>query len=581
MEELGSLAVRNEELLADRDEDAAIIKRLDGEVQEYKRRWEATKTDLRNLKGKWMREAQSAPAPDPATTATSVMFVSRPATEDHMPASADGNIADIHVTQFQNAIDSLLQAARYVHYKRSISSFLITISNRSSQPSSVLSAMKEVVVAISEISEDVKAFERDPNFHADDTKLESLKHQSSATLNNLMSAARSHATSSGLSPISLIDAAAGHVSTNVVDLIKLLKIRKTVKPSLSSASIGRRSFSEMHEARRRSSGALQTLNTTSSMASGNDSDDDQSDDRPHDGLLSPSRALHHAEQLQPSGQTVAYESSPKPSYKGSPQRQARSGSGVSFASSVGQRSDAFDLERKASIAGLKAHNVASAISTESPMHRPQVKEVEEADPVETVLPPLPGRPGLVTRLPPGSVQAPPIDTSARQEFSSDTTATTPSFFAGQPSPAREEWDNVKVSRQRRAMSLQLLTLFVFPFQPYLSQQSSALVNAIQQLLAEIRNGSNPAAAVNSNSGLSEYLSQVIAISSSIVAVSSKALPVQHAAEGQPLLDDMMNATERLSEHQNSTDFSKHVRQAIASAAFGMAKSLRALMKLNA
>lgn len=61
MEELGSLAVRNEELLADRDEDAAIIKRLDGEVQEYKRRWEATKTDLRNLKGKWMREAQSAP----------------------------------------------------------------------------------------------------------------------------------------------------------------------------------------------------------------------------------------------------------------------------------------------------------------------------------------------------------------------------------------------------------------------------------------------------------------------------------------------------------------------------------------
>lgn len=74
---------------------------------------------------------------------------------------------------------------------------------------------------------------------------------------------------------------------------------------------------------------------------------------------------------------------------------------------------------------------------------------------------------------------------------------------------------------------------------------------------------------------------MIAISSSIVAVSSKAIPAQHAAEGQPLLDDMMNATERLSEHQNSTDFSKHVRQAIASAAFGMAKSLRALMKLNA
>lgn len=58
MEELGSLAVRNEELLADRDEDAAIIKRLDAEVQDYKRRWEATKTDLRNLKGMCMGNAR-------------------------------------------------------------------------------------------------------------------------------------------------------------------------------------------------------------------------------------------------------------------------------------------------------------------------------------------------------------------------------------------------------------------------------------------------------------------------------------------------------------------------------------------
>lgn len=41
-----------------------------------------------------------------------MMFVSRPATQDHMPASPNGNIADIHVTEFQSAIDSLLQAAR-------------------------------------------------------------------------------------------------------------------------------------------------------------------------------------------------------------------------------------------------------------------------------------------------------------------------------------------------------------------------------------------------------------------------------------------------------------------------------------
>lgn len=295
--------------------------------------------------------------------------------------------------------------------------------------------MKEVVLAISDISEDVKAFEREPNFHVDDTKLESLKHQSSATLNSLMSAARSHATSSGLSPISLIDAAAGHVSANVVDLIKLLKIRKTVKPSLSSTSVGRRSFSEMSEARRRSSGALQTLNTTSTMTSGDESEDDQTEDR-HHGLLSPSRALHRAEQQQNS-ETTAYESSPKPNSKGSPQRQARSGSAVSFASSVGQRSDAFDLERKASIAGLKAHAPTPALSTESPGYRPGMKTVEEADPVETVLPTLPARPSGEPRLPPGSVQPAVVDGTARTEST----------------PARDEWDHVKVSRtQARKLS---------------------------------------------------------------------------------------------------------------------------------
>ncbi|KAJ9090659.1 hypothetical protein QFC19_009520 [Naganishia cerealis] len=533
MEELGSLAVRNEELLADKEEDDVTIRRLHEEVREYKRRWEATKTDLRNLK------------------ATSMMFVARPATQDHMPASADGNIADIHVTQFQNAIDSLLQAAR------------------SSQPSSVLSSMKEVVVAVSEVSEDVKAFEREPNFHVDSSKLESLKHQSSSTLNNLMSAARSHATSSGLSPISLIDAAAGHVSINVVELIKLLKIRKTVKPSLSSASVGRRSFSDMSEARRRSSGAIKTLERPSSMTASEE--DDLSDHRgsqSEHGLLGPHHAASHAERFPPSGQVFLHGSSPKLSPNPSPQRQIRSGSAVSFTSSIGQRSDAFDLERKASSAGFKP-NLQSATSNEY-RHHQQTGNEDYADPVETVLPvqqPGPNKSPGQDHLPPGSKQPFSANTSSSRSESHETTGSSPvplgtslSSVAHQ-APSKEEWENVK---------------------PYLSQQSSALVNAIQQLLAEIRNGSNSATSSNnSNSRLSEHLSQVIAISSSIVAVSSKAMPAHHREEGQPLLDDMMNATEKLSEHQNSLDFSKHVRQAIASAAFGMAKSLRALMKLNA
>lgn len=223
MDEMKQLSERNEELVAEKDAEAARMREIETEAQEYRRRWERSRTELRNLK------------------ATSTMFAARPMTDDHLPASPDGNIADIHVTAFQTSIDNLLSTAR------------------SSQPSNVLTAMKAVVLAISEISDDVKAFEADPNMHVEPSTLENFKHQSTATLNSLMSAARNHAMSSGLSPISLVDAAAGHVSSNVIEIVKLLKIRKTVKPSESGASLNRRSFAEMHQRRSISAGSGEAL----------------------------------------------------------------------------------------------------------------------------------------------------------------------------------------------------------------------------------------------------------------------------------------------------------------------------------
>ena len=314
------------------------------------------------------------------------------------------------------------------------------VCHRSSHPSSVLSAMKEVVVAISQISEDVKAFEKEPNFQVDQTRLESLKHQSSSTLNNLMSAARSHATSSGLSPISLIDAAAGHVSANVVDLIKLLKIRRTAKPSGSGPSEGRRSFSEMSEARRRSSGALQTLQGASNEKSSVRESIISSDEGSDNGLLSPNRALHHAEQFPVGMHSLVPSTSPKPSPGNSPQRQARSGSAISLASSMG-RSDAFDLDRKASIAGFKT-NLPIVMSTEAANAKANTDNIQDTDLVETVSPALPAGPGLE--------MAPKNGDSSRSEFSTNTESsaapmeTTPSSFAHQSEPSKEEWEKAKV-----------------------------------------------------------------------------------------------------------------------------------------
>lgn len=103
--------------------------------------------------------------------------------------------------------------------------------------------MKGVVVATADISEDVKAFEDHPNLDVDVSQLESLKHQSTSTLNGLMQAARNHAMSSGLSPVSLLDAAAGHVTANVVEIIKLLRIRRVGKPDPRNSIFMRESTS--------------------------------------------------------------------------------------------------------------------------------------------------------------------------------------------------------------------------------------------------------------------------------------------------------------------------------------------------
>ena len=69
-----------------------------------------------------------------------------------------------------------------------------------------------------------------------------------------------------------------------------------------------------------------------------------------------------------------------------------------------------------------------------------------------------------------------------------------------------------------------------------------------------------------------------------MAISTNALPPSLRGEGGPLLKDLVANTDRLSEAQEQAKgggFDKAVRQAIASASFGVAKSLKSLMKLGA
>ncbi len=198
LEELRELSARNDEMQADRDNDVTVIKDLNAQMANYKRLYEAAKTELRNLK------------------ATSQLYVQPPKADDFLPASDKGAIADVNLTAFQSSIDELLAAAR------------------SKTPGNVLLSMKTVVLSTTLVTDDVSKYEQIPANLAElsqdeQEQLMALKSKCSATLNNLMTACRNHASSHGLSPVSLLDAAASHVSATIVDLVKLLKVRKASK----------------------------------------------------------------------------------------------------------------------------------------------------------------------------------------------------------------------------------------------------------------------------------------------------------------------------------------------------------------
>ncbi|KAL8766147.1 MAG: hypothetical protein Q9209_006987 [Squamulea sp. 1 TL-2023] len=115
----------------------------------------------------------------------------------------NGLVEDSHVVQFQVAIDELLRSAR------------------TGGPQSVLPQVRQVVVAVRQISQEVGG-SNDQDTHSPMSK---LKSKVSATANNLITASKNFTTSQGLLPVSLVDAAASHLSTAMVELIRMAKIR--------------------------------------------------------------------------------------------------------------------------------------------------------------------------------------------------------------------------------------------------------------------------------------------------------------------------------------------------------------------
>ena len=123
-----------------------------------------------------------------------------------------GGIRFENLTGLQNAIDDLI------------------VTGRSSSPSFVLNVMKPIVGYVTAIQTDVETWLNSNNDQSreENGRLNVLKERMIATLDNLMTATRNHAMGGGLSPISLLDAAASHVAVSAIEIAKLIGLKQSV-----------------------------------------------------------------------------------------------------------------------------------------------------------------------------------------------------------------------------------------------------------------------------------------------------------------------------------------------------------------
>lgn len=178
------------------------VHRLEEEVKQWKGRYAKAKTQLRHLRASSVGISDARPD------------VSSMVAKDHELLQEHGLIKDVHVTKFQISIDELLRIARYDGHRL------------------VMSQVQTVVIAIRYILQDVQTATAEPGDGPAAQLRTKATRKVSATANNLITASKNFANSSGLSPVSLLDAAASHLSTAVIEIVHLVKIRASPQDEL-------------------------------------------------------------------------------------------------------------------------------------------------------------------------------------------------------------------------------------------------------------------------------------------------------------------------------------------------------------
>ncbi|KAK1636173.1 hypothetical protein BDP81DRAFT_394808 [Colletotrichum phormii] len=180
------------------------IEQLEAEVRDWRNRYARTKTQLRSMRA--------------SSLGLTVEQDASKYIREKGFAQDGGAVKDVHVTKFQIAIDELLQRAR------------------AENPDTVIDAMKQVVVSVRRITKDI-----DEGVATNEELMQQrskLKGKISSTANHLITTSKNFASSAGITPVSLLDAAATHLVAAVVDLLRVAKIRSTPAGELEDEDDG-------------------------------------------------------------------------------------------------------------------------------------------------------------------------------------------------------------------------------------------------------------------------------------------------------------------------------------------------------
>jgi predicted nucleic acid-binding Zn-ribbon protein len=213
LQEMRELSARSDAAVEKEERLVQQVSSLEAELKEWKSRYARTKTQLRTLKASSIGLSAMA-SPDITNYTRDAGF-----------ATPDGLVKDVHITKFQLSIDELLQTARRAGSEQTLDSMRHVVKCVRAITGDIDSTpLSQMQSPNSSISGDIMA--------SPEKQQAKLKSRVSATANNLITATKNHVASNGISPVSLLDAAASHLSTAVVELVKHVKVRPTPQSEL-------------------------------------------------------------------------------------------------------------------------------------------------------------------------------------------------------------------------------------------------------------------------------------------------------------------------------------------------------------